>query len=94
MELIGWMGAALFALCGFPQAIQCFKDGHSRGLNLWFLLSWFGGEVLTVIYVFPKQDYPLLANYFMNLILVLIMLKYKFWERKEKLDNTENIPLF
>ncbi len=89
MEFIGWAGAILFAICGFPQAIQSFKDGHSRGLNIWFLLAWFGGEILTIVYVFPKQDYPLLANYFMNLALVLIMLRYKFWERKEATPKLE-----
>lgn len=82
METIGWIGSALFAICGLPQAIQCAKDGHSRGLNWFFLLAWLGGEVLTTIYIWPKADYPLLANYVVNFVFLLVMLRYKIWERK------------
>lgn len=84
LENCGWLGSILFAICGLPQAIQCYKDGHSRGLNWFFLLAWLGGEIFTIIYVFPKADYPLLANYFMNLVFLGIMLYYKIWERPEK----------
>ena len=82
METIGWVGSILFAICGLPQAIQCARDGHSRGLNWFFLLAWLGGEVLTIAYVWPKQDWPLLANYFANMGFLLVMLRYKIWERK------------
>lgn len=82
MEAIGWLGSILFAICGLPQAIQSIKDGHSRGLNWFFLLAWFGGEVLTIAYVWPKADWPLLFNYLTNLVFLLIMLRYKVKERK------------
>lgn len=81
MELIGWMGAVLFAICGLPQAVQCAREGHARGLNWFFLLAWFWGEVFTIIYVWPKADYPLLFNYFLNLVFLLVILRYKIWER-------------
>lgn len=81
METIGWIGSILFAVCGLPQAIQCYKDGHSRGLNWFFLICWFGGEVFTIIYVWPKGDIPLLFNYFLNLGFLGIMLRYKIKER-------------
>lgn len=82
MELIGWIGSILFAICGLPQAIQCWKDGHSRGLNWFFLLAWFWGEVFTIAYVWPKRDIPLLANYAANMGFLLVMVKFKIWERK------------
>lgn len=81
MEAIGWIGAALFAICGFPQALQCYKQGHSRGLNWFFLLAWLGGEILTIVYILPKMDFPLLFNYAVNLIFLFVMLRYKIWER-------------
>jgi uncharacterized protein with PQ loop repeat len=80
--MIGWVGSILFAICGLPQAIQSIRDGHSRGLNWGFLVCWTGGEIFTISYVWPKADYPLLANYFANMIFLLIMLRYKIWERK------------
>jgi uncharacterized protein with PQ loop repeat len=82
METVGWIGSILFAICGLPQAIECWRQGHSRGLSWAFLLCWFGGEVLTIAYVLPKADMPLLFNYFMNLGFLLVMLKFKMWERK------------
>jgi uncharacterized protein with PQ loop repeat len=81
MEIIGWLGAVLFAICGLPQAIQCYKDGHARGLNWFFLLAWFWGEVLTIIYVWPKSDYPLLFNYSLNLVFLVVIIRYKIKER-------------
>lgn len=86
MEAIGWLGSILFAICGLPQAWQCWRDGHSRGLNWFFLLAWLGGEVLTIAYVWPKQDIPLLFNYGINLLFLGIMLRYKLVERKESLN--------
>lgn len=81
MEIIGWMGAVLFAICGLPQAIQCYREGHANGLNWFFLLAWFFGEVLTIIYVWPKSDYPLLFNYFLNLLFLIVIIRYKIWIR-------------
>lgn len=82
MEYIGWCGAILFAICGLPQAYQCWRDGHSNGLNWFFLLAWAGGEILTVIYVWPKGDVPLLTNYFINGVFLIVMLYYKIYPRK------------
>jgi len=81
METIGWIGSILFAICGLPQAIQCAKDGHSRGLNWFFLLCWLFGELFTLAYIIPKNDYPLIFNYILNLVFLVIMIRYKIWER-------------
>jgi len=77
METIGWIGSILFALCGFPQALQSYKDKHSNGLNWPFILMWLFGEILTLIYIWPKSDYPLIFNYSLNLIFLLVIIYYK-----------------
>jgi uncharacterized protein with PQ loop repeat len=82
LELSGLIGSILFAICAIPQAIECIKSGHSRGLNWFFLIAWAFGEIFTVIYVWPKQDWILLGNYFFNGGCVAVMLYYKIWERK------------
>ena len=56
-EQVGWVGSILFALCGLPQAIQSVMDGHSNGIAWGFLLMWLGGEVLTLYYVWQKDDF-------------------------------------
>lgn len=82
LEIMGLIGSLLFATCAIPQAIECIKAGHSRGLNSFFLLAWAGGEIFTIAYVWPKQDWILLGNYFFNGLCVAIMLYYKIRERK------------
>lgn len=84
LEFFGWAGSILFAICGLPQAMQSVKDGHSNGLNWFFLLAWLFGELFTIAYVLPKMDIPLLANYMINLIFLAIMIYYKLWPRNRK----------
>jgi uncharacterized protein with PQ loop repeat len=82
MEIIGWIGSFLFAFCCVPQSWQCYRQGHARGLDWMFILMWLFGEILTTIYVWPKQDLPLLLNYFFNMLCISVIVKYKLWERK------------
>ncbi len=81
MELIGWAGSILFAACGIPQAYESYNKGNSNGLTWAFLLMWLGGEVLTLIYIIPKLDWPLLFNYSCNLLCLLLILRYKIKPR-------------
>ena len=82
MDAIGWIGSMLFALCGLPQAIASFRQKHSNGLTWAFLLMWLFGEILTTIYIWPKQDYPLLANYAINFLFLTVIIYYKALPRK------------
>jgi uncharacterized protein with PQ loop repeat len=89
METLGWIGSILFGICGLPQAIQCARDGHSRGLNWLFIMCWLFGEIFTIAYVWPKADWILLSNYFVNLVFLAIMLRYKIWERDDNKISAE-----
>ena len=71
LEVIGWVGSFLFMFCGLPQVWACYKQGHGEGLSWIFLLMWLGGEVCTLIYVWPKGHLPLLTNYVLNILLLL-----------------------
>lgn len=82
MDIIGWLGAMLFALCGLPQAIQSYKQKHSEGLAWGFLMMWLCGEILTFFYVLPKMDYPLLANYAVNFVFLIVIIWFKLFPRK------------
>jgi uncharacterized protein with PQ loop repeat len=83
MELIGWIGSTLFAICAVPQARRSWKLGHSRGLDPWFLWMWFFGEVLTLIYVLPTGMLPLIFNYIFNFLCLLVILRYYYWPREK-----------
>lgn len=80
-ELIGWIGAVCFAICGLPQARECYQRGNAEGINLSFINLWFFGEVLTLYYILPDKKWPLIFNYILNLICILFILRYKFFPR-------------
>jgi len=82
MELIGYIGSIMLAICGLPQAIESFKTKSSEGLTWGFLALWFFGEILTFAYVLPKMDLPLLINYSANIIFLLIILYFKINPKK------------
>ena len=84
MSIIGWIGAICFAICAIPQAVTCYKNGHSDGISYGFLLLWLTGEVCTIIYIIPKMDVPLLVNYIGNLLCLLVILKYKILPRNHE----------
>ena len=79
MEVVGWIGAFLFAICGVPQAYQSYKDKHSNGINSLFLICWLLGEFLTLIYIlFDTANPPLIFNYIINIICTAIIGYYKW----------------
>ena len=83
LDTIGFLGVLFFAACAVPQAILSYKQGHSEGLSVTFLLLWTFGEIFTLIYVFFKlQDLLLMINYGGNLILLSIIWRYKLFPRK------------
>lgn len=86
--LFGWVGGVLLAVCGLPQAVASWRQGHSDGVDWAFLLMWFVGEVFLLVHVLDLYGInwlaaPLLLNYAFNLVLVGIILRYKIWERKQ-----------
>ena len=86
LELIGWIGSMLFAFCALPQCIMVCKQKHAQGLSWGFLLMWMMGEVLCFFYVAlqPMIQVPLLANYVLNFIMLIIIIAYKIIGSKSK----------
>jgi len=79
-DIIGWISSILFGLCAVPQAWQSYKTGNSEGVNMMFLWLWLLGEMFAQVYVYQKHglDMPLLVNYWFNMILIMIIMKYKY----------------
>lgn len=77
---LGWIGSICFACCGIPQAWQAHRTKSTSDLSWSFLLLWFFGELLTIQYIWPKQDYPLLLNYSINFCCLLVIIYYKIQE--------------
>lgn len=83
MENIAWIGSTLLAFCAIPEAYYSIKKGSNNN-SYAFLLMWLFGEIFTLAYVISKKDFPLMLNYFCNLIFIIIILRYKIWPRIEQ----------
>lgn len=83
IEIIGWIGAAAFCLCGIPQAIRSVKEGHSDGVSHGLLWMWMLGEICMPIYIYAEHgfDLPVHFNYFMNFCCLVVITKYKYWRK-------------
>jgi len=79
LDTLGIIGSILLAASALPQAIESYRYKNSDGLTLGFVSMWFWGEVLMLIYLIPKQDIILIANYVINLFLVTVIARYKLW---------------
>ena len=81
IEAFGWLGGVFLGICGVPQAWQSWKQGHTIGINDWFLLLWGSGEILTFTYVVSNKDWPLVMNYGFNLLILIPIVWYRFRPR-------------
>lgn len=82
LEVVGWAGSVLLAFCGLPQAVESCRRGSSAGVTWGLLLMWGVGEVLTLMYVLPKMELPLLFNYAANIVFISVIAYYKVWPRR------------
>ena len=83
-KMLGWIGAVAFGICGLPQAVKAYKDGHTDGLDLMFLSLWTIGELFTLVAVI-RDAAPayMLVNYILNGMFLAVMWKYKLFPRKD-----------
>jgi uncharacterized protein with PQ loop repeat len=81
MESIGWFSGIMLAFCGLPQAYHSIKYGNSDGVSWGFLSMWGLGEIFGLIYVVSLSSAPLTFNYFLNIIFISIIARYKIWRK-------------
>jgi uncharacterized protein with PQ loop repeat len=74
---LGWIGSFCLAICGLPLAIEVFKSKNASHVNGLFLLLWTLGEIFTLAYVVYNRDYPLILNYLVNLLTLIVVIYYK-----------------
>lgn len=81
IDVIGWVGATLLAICSIPQTLLSIKQKHSDGVSSLFLMLWYFGTLLTGIYVAVEtsSNYPLMANYLINFIMLQVIVYYKYF---------------
>ena len=84
-ETIGWAGNILLALCAIPQAIKCYRNGHSKGLDKLFVWMWYIGEMGACFYHnFTSDRVPQNINYLVNIIAISVIVYYRHFPREEQ----------
>lgn len=82
-QIIGWIGAFLFAICAVPQAIKTWRTKKAGDISWLFLFFWLFGEIFTSAYIITDDyllkitHFPLYVNYIFNTILVLYLIYAK-----------------
>jgi uncharacterized protein with PQ loop repeat len=90
IQIFGWIGQLLLGLCAAPQAIQSFKTRTSNGINPLFIIMWFCGELLSLVYVLfsLSNALPIIMNYSVNLVFVSIILYYNVYPQNNNKNCT------
>jgi uncharacterized protein with PQ loop repeat len=72
--MTGWIGSICLAICAIPQACKSYKEKSSKGIDPWFLGLWGVGEACLIVYNWG--DIPLMVNYSVNLVCILVIARY------------------
>ncbi|MBC8412931.1 MAG: PQ-loop repeat-containing protein [Nitrospira sp.] len=77
-DIIGWIGSIAFAVCGIPQAWQCYTKKTAQGISPLFIALWLLGEVCYIISVFMKFGWVhwMMFNYFSNFLAIAVIVYY------------------
>lgn len=83
-DVIGWIGSIAFAICGLPQAWECFRNKTAKGISPFFVILWLIGEVCYVISVLLKFGWVtwMMFNYLANIISVAVIVFYLIKDRR------------
>lgn len=77
IRALGWLGSIMLSLCAAPQAYECYKQGHAKGLSKVFLGLWSLGEILTLIAVSHEAPKAyLICNYLSNIMFLSVIWYY------------------
>lgn len=92
VDTLGWIGTLLLGICGFPQLIKSYREGHSYGISWLFILAWFFGEVFLLVYIVSESKGMILSlNYALNLVFAGGILYYKLFPRKGDSPSEPNV---
>ena len=83
-DFIGWIGSIAFAICGIPQAWECYKNRSARGINPLFIILWLTGEICYVASVLMKFGWVnwMMFNYMANIFSITVIMYYLVLDRK------------
>ena len=88
-DIIGWIGSVAFAVCGLPQAWECFKNKSAKGINPYFIGLWLIGEICYVVSVLMKFGWVhwMMFNYTVNIFSIAVITFYIVRDRNIRVQG-------
>lgn len=92
IDLLAQVAQGLFILATAAQAYKCYKEGHAKGISHILLWSLMTGYLIMLAYVQVKLggDMILFAGYLGQMVLFVVIGKYKYFPRKRLRNNFDN----
>ena len=94
ITIVGFLGAACFASCTFPQILRVLKRKSTADISLLFILLSLGGNLCSATYIFYTNwvsgywQIPQYFNYTIATTLVITLLCLKIKYDKEQLKSS------
>ena len=81
VQLLGYLASTVLAIRLIPQAYRCYKKKNAKGFDKKMLYLWLVGEILMIAYIILSVgvNIPLLLYYTSTILLLFVILKYKWW---------------
>ena len=78
-----------FALCGVPQAWECYRNRTARGISPLFVALWLVGEICYVASVLMKFGWVnwMMFNYGANIASISVIIVYLVRDRRGKRER-------
>lgn len=82
-DILGFLSALCFGLCGLPQAIKCVREKSADGVSSGMIFLWVAGELFAIIYAIIDLGAPfwLMLNYITSILMLLPIMYFKFKKR-------------
>lgn len=86
IDIIGWVAAAILAMKAVPQVMKSHRKGNGKGLSPTFLWLWLVGQSLMLTYLLLQPTFivPVITTVAINLVMVIIIMRYRYFPRKDK----------
>ena len=92
LEVIGVISAICMTVSSIPQAWSVYRKGSAEELSMATQILWLIGELCYIVYIWPMQNFILLANCVPPLICIFTTIYYKLFPRGKSDTATRSHP--
>lgn len=84
MEILGWIGGVILAVCMIPEVFKTIKQKKCT-LSPWMLWLWFFGELIILVPVFKSPNALfLILDHLISIMMLSVFIYYRHFRKPEK----------